>query len=175
MKKRIIISWLVTFGVILLVVLGVLLFSVSPWAREKSDMMYRGGQGFEYGTDEEYYFLSVSQKTKYDASFEYSVNCWEINGEILFQVYYVHDISGKTEEEKLERVKQIHKRGDSVLVLEQKINQVGIYDFDLSAEKNGFYVICIEKTQPDTLARGTETLTTYDTNWSALLERIGVK
>ncbi len=175
MKKRIIISWLVTFGVVLLVVLGLFLFSVSPWAREKSDMMYRSEGGFEYGTDEEARFLVGIQKTKYDASFEWSVNCREINGEILFQVYYVHDISGKTEEEKLERVRQIHKRGASVLVLEQKINQVGIYDFDLSAEKNGFYVICTDKIQPDTLASGTVTLTTYDTNWSALLERIGVK
>ncbi len=175
MKKRIVVSWLVTFGVVLLVVLGLFLFSVSPWAREKSDRMYRSEGGFEYDTDEEYHFLSVSQKTKYDASFEYSVNCWKINGEILFQVYYVHDISGKTEEEKLERARQIHKRGDSVFVLEQKINQVGTYNFDLSEEKNGFYVFCIEKTQPDTLARGTETLTKYDTNWSALLERIGVK
>ncbi len=175
MKKRIVVNWLVTFGVVLLVLLGLFLFSVSPWARKKSDMMYRSELGFEYGTDEEYHFSSVSQKTKYDASFECSVNCWEINGEILFQVYYVHDISGKTEEEKFERVRQIHKRGDSTLVLEQKINQVGTYNFDLSEEKNGFYVFCIEKTQPDTLARGTKTLTTYDTNWSALLERIGVK
>lgn len=174
MKKRIIVSWIVTFGVVLLVVLGLFLFSVSPWAREKSDRMYRSEVGFEYGDEEDSYLLGV-QKTKYDASFEYSVNCWEINGEILFQIYYVHDISGKTEEEKIERVMQIHKRGDSVFVLEQKINQVGIYDFDLSEEKNGFYVFCIEKTQPDTLARGTETLTKYDTNWSALLERIGVK
>lgn len=174
MKKRIIVSWLVTFGVVLLVVLGLFLLSVSPWAREKSDMMYRSEVGFEYGTDEEDSYLFGFQKTKYDASFEYSLNCWEINGEILFQVYYVHDISGKTEE-KLERVRQIHKRGDSVFVLEQKINQVGTYNFDLSEEKNGFYVFCIEKTQPDTLARGTETLTIYDTNWSALLERIGVK
>ncbi|MDE6025981.1 MAG: hypothetical protein K2G45_11065 [Lachnospiraceae bacterium] len=177
MKKRIITSWLVTFGVIFMVFLGLFLLYISSWAHGSSkDGVYYAQAGFEFGTGAGLgNTRSICQKTKNDASFEYSVNCLEINGEIVFKVYYVHDVVGTTDEKKMDSVSKIHERGDSVMVLEQRIDEIGTYRFDLSDEKNGFYIFCIDAAQPDTRAKGTEELTKYSSNWSVLMDRIGVK
>ena len=177
MKKRIITSWLVTLGVIFMVSLGLFLLYISSWAHGKSeDGVYYAQGGFEFGTGAELGNIrSISQKTKNDAGFEYSVNCLEIIGEIVFKVYYVHNVTGTTDEQRFDSVRKIHEYGDSVMVLEKRIDEVGTYRFDLSDEKNGFYIFCIDAAQSDTRAKGTEKLTKYSSNWSVLMDRIGVK
>lgn len=176
MKKRIITSWLVVLGVMLLVSLSLLLLYISPWARGKSERLFLAQSGFECGADTERDgSLSIIQKTKDDAAFEYSVHCTEIRGSIVFKVYYVHDMPGMTDEEKFENVRQLHKRGASDLVLEREIDEIGTYRFDLSDGKNGFYISCIETAKPGTQAKGTEELRVYDSNWSVLMDRIGIR
>lgn len=177
MKKRIMISWLVTLGVILLAALGLFLLSISPWAHKKSeDGIYYAESVFEFGIDAENANRTmINEKDKDDAGFEYSVNCLKINGAIVVKVCYMHDVTGTTDEEKIDSAYKLLEHGDFAMVLEQRIDAAGTYCFDLSEEKNGFYVFCIEKLYPDTYAKGTERLTIYSSNWSVLMDRIGVK
>lgn len=176
MKKRIITGWLVTLGIILLASLSLFLLYISPWAHRRTERgLFSSQSGFEVDAEHNKVLGGIVQKTKDDAGFEYSINCLEISGEIVFRVYYAYDVSGATDEEKLENAKRIYESGGAAQVLEQKISEVGTYHFDLSDERDGCYISCIETIQSGTRAKGKEQNTIHLSNWAALMDRIGIK
>lgn len=64
---------------------------------------------------------------------------------------------------------------DGLVIVQEEIEKTGIYEYDFSNFKDGFYKFELSKMDNTTGAMGSIRLTTYDSNWSRLVKRLGLK
>lgn len=165
MKKKIRISF---FKVgIFIVVMAVMFFVIyiSPWAKKKNE---RSKGWVEYGfilkANEDKGSSSIEEKRDCDDFFEFCINCTELDGIITFKVYYLYNMT-----------EDIYNDSDGLVIIQEEIEKPGIYEYDFSDFKDGFYKFELSKMDNMTSATGRIRSTTYENNWSRLMKRLGLK
>ena len=173
MKKKIRTSFLIVG--IFIVVMAVMFFVIyiSPWAKKKNE---RSKGWVEYGfilkANEDKGSSSIEEKRDCDDFFEFCINCTELDGIITFKVYYLSNMS---EDIYYNMTKDIYNDSDGLVIMQEEIEKPGIYEYDFSDFKDGFYKFELSKMDNMTSATGSIRSTTYYNNWSRLMKRLGLK
>ena len=164
MRKKIIRSFLIAGIFIAIIAVTFLIIYMFPWAKEKNERSEGWNEsGFILKADEGKGNFLIAEKKDCDF-FEFCINCTELDGTFTFKIYYLYNMTENTFNDK-----------DASVIFKEEIEKTGIYEYDFSDFKDGFYKFELSKMDNTTGAMGSIRLTTYDSNWSRLMNRLGLK
>lgn len=170
MRKKIIRSFLIAGVFIAVIAVTFLIIYMSPWAKEKNERSEGWTEsGFILKANEDDRDAFATEKK--EDFFEFCIDCTELNGAFTFKVYYLYNMT----EDIFNDGSAVGMYSDGLVIVQEEIEGIGVYEYDFSDFKDGFYKFELSKMDNTTSAMGSIRLTTYDSNWSRLMKRLGFK
>ncbi len=172
MRKKIIRSFLIAGIFITIIAVTFLIIYMSPWAKEKNERSEGWSEsGFILKANEDDRAVFATEKK--EDFFEFCINCTELDGTFTLKVYYLYNMTEDINNDGNGLTAGM--RSDGLVIVQEEIERIGIYEYDFSDLKDGFYKFELSKMDNTTSATGSIRLTTYDSNWSRLMNRLGLK